>query len=215
MSCWKKTHRNQVLTTEDRKAEKLFRSKEEAITFAEDYGFDEAHVELLHTSGKIFESAEVLANGGRIVDAVKTLITKPAPDRTRRAVEYLSTGLWQHQSFGTDHPTTDAEVVSQLLALADTLRNEMQIQEAQEVRLLPPCGVVLILKKHRSRCSEQDTTLISKHSVLYISSSPEQEIPPLLCCVLTRSSPPLYPSTVLPQSTLGPRFPSILHTSSF
>jgi len=130
---------NQVLTARDRKAEKLFKTKEEAITFAGDYGFDEAHVELLHTSGKIFESAEVLVNSGKVVDAVRTLIATPrARDRTRRAVEYLSTGLWQHQSFGTDHPTTDPEVVSELLGLADTLRNDMREQESQEVCALSP-----------------------------------------------------------------------------
>jgi hypothetical protein len=122
--------------TEDRKAQKLFPSKEEAITFAEDYGFDNAHVELLRTSGMIFESAAALANCGRIVDAVKTLYTAPrAPDRTRRAVEYLSTGLWQHQSFGVDHATVDPGVVSELLMLADTLKNDMQEQEFQEVCL--------------------------------------------------------------------------------
>ena len=152
----------------------MFDSKEEAITFAEDYGFDEAHVELLRTSGKIFESAKVLANGGRIADAVKTLIATPgAPDRTRRAVEYLSTGLWQYQSFGTDHPTVDPEVVSELLALADTLRNEMCEQETKEVCLLFPYGMTLTLKKNRWRCSRQDTKQISRHSVLCISDSSE------------------------------------------
>ena len=135
MSCCGKTHRNQVLTAKNRKARKLFTSKEEAITFAEDYGFDEARVELLHTSGMILESAEVLVNGGRIADAVRTLIATPtAPDRTRRAVEYLLTGLWQNQSFGTDYPAVDPEVVSELLTLANTLKNEIREQEAQEVR---------------------------------------------------------------------------------
>ena len=118
----------------NRKAEDLFSSKEEAITFTEDYGFSEAHIELLHTSGMIFESAKVLADGGRISDAVKTLITTPrAQDRVRCAVEYLLSGLWQHQSFGTDHPTTNPEVVSELLGLADTLKNGMHEAEAREV----------------------------------------------------------------------------------
>jgi hypothetical protein len=142
---------NQVLTNKDRKAEKLFSSKEEAITFTEDYGFGEAHVELLRTSGMILESAKVLANGGRIPDAVKTLITTPrARARTRRAVEYLSSGLWQHQSFGTGYPTTDPEVVSELLGLADTLKNDMREAEAQEVCLLFSFGPVLTLEQHRS-----------------------------------------------------------------
>ena len=82
----------------------------------------------------IFESAEVLANDGRIADAVKALIATPrARDRTKRAVEYLLSGLWQHQSFGTDYPTTDPEVVSELLGLANTLKNDMREPEAQEV----------------------------------------------------------------------------------
>ena len=146
MSHRKKSHEYRVLTTKNRKARELFPSKEEAITFAEDYGFDEAHVELLCTSGMIFESAEVLVNNGKITDAVKTLIAAPrAPDRTRRAMEYLSTGLWQHQSFGMDNSATDPGVVSELLTLADTLRNDMQEPEAQEVCLSFSYTMALIL----------------------------------------------------------------------
>jgi hypothetical protein len=121
----------------------LFSSKEEAITFAEDYGFDEAHVELLRTSGMILESAEVLAKAGRIADAVKALITTPrARGRTRRAVEYLSTDSGNISHFGTDYPTTDPEVVSELLGLADTLRNDMREAEAREVCLLFSFGII-------------------------------------------------------------------------
>ena len=150
----------------------MFPSEEEAITFAEDYGFEEARVELLRTSGMIFESAEVLANSGKMVDAVKTLIAPPgAPDLTRRAVEYLLTGLWKHQSFGTDHPTTDAEVVSELLELSNTLKNDMREPEAQEVRLLLSNGMELTLEKHRSQCSKRGTKPVSKHSVSCIPSS--------------------------------------------
>lgn len=130
---------------EDRKAENLFRSKKDAITFAEDYGFGEAHVELLRTSGMILESAKVLANGGKIPDAVRSLITPPrAKDRTRRAVEYLSNGLWQHQSFGTDYPTADPNVVSELLELADILKHDMYEAEVQEVCPLFSFGKALI-----------------------------------------------------------------------
>jgi len=92
----------------------------------------------------IFESAEVLANNGKITDAIKTLIDTPTtPDRTRRAVEYLLTGFWQYQSFGTDHPTTDTDVVSGLLTLANTLKNDMLAQEAQEVRSTLCIGMAL------------------------------------------------------------------------
>lgn len=112
----------------------MFASDEEAITFAEDYGFDNAHVELLRTSGMILKSAEVLVNAGRIVDAIKALITPSRTrDCTRRAVEYLVKGLWQHQSFGMDYPATDPEVFSELLELANTLKSEMGEQEAREV----------------------------------------------------------------------------------
>lgn len=159
--------------TGDRKAQRLFSSKEEAITFAEDYGFDNVHVELLRTSGMILESAEVLVNAGRVADAVKTLITPSmTQDCTRRAVEYLITGLWQHQSFGMDYPTTDPEVVSELLRLANTFRNVMDEREAREVG----CAILLCcdanpLEKHRSQCSERGTKGISKHCVLYIPYS--------------------------------------------
>ena len=140
-----------------RKAQDLFPSKEKAIAFAEDYGFDEAQVELLHTSGMIFESAEVLMNSGKIADAIKTLIAAPgASDRTRRAIEYLSTGLWRYQSFGMENPTTDPEVVSELLTLADTLRNDMYEPEAQEVCLPFSYGVALTLgNKDRNVRSEE------------------------------------------------------------
>ena len=95
----------------------------------------------------VLEAAEVLANGGRIVGAVKMLITTPrAQDRTRRAVEYLSSGLWRHQSFGTEYPTTDPAVVSELLGLAGTLKNGMREAEAQEVRLSFSFGIALTLE---------------------------------------------------------------------
>ena len=127
------------MKTKNRKAQELFSSKEEAITFAEDYGFDNAHVELLRTSGMIFESAEVLLDRGRIVDAVKTLLTTPRTrDRTRRAMEYLTAGLWQHQAFGMDYPTTNPEVVSELLGLSNTLKNDVHEREAKEVRPIVP-----------------------------------------------------------------------------
>lgn len=129
----------------DRKAENLFSSKEDAITFAEDYGFGEAHVELLRTSGMILESANVLANDGKIPDAVRSLIITPREQgRTRHAVEYLSNGLWQHQSFGTDCPTTDPNVVSELLELADILKNDMYEAEFQEVCLPFSPSIALI-----------------------------------------------------------------------
>lgn len=116
----------------------MFESDKEAITFAEDYGFDNAHVELLRTSGKILESAEVLLKAGRIVDAVKTLITPPRTrDCTQKAVEYLTTGLWQHQSFGMDYPTTDSEAVSELLELAKGLKNDLDEQQSREVGCYP------------------------------------------------------------------------------
>ena len=87
----------------------------------------------------IFKSAEVLVNSRRIAEAVNTLLAPPrARDRTRRAVEYLTTGLWQYQSFGTDYPTTDSEVVSELLELAKSLRDDMYEQEVNEVGLIIP-----------------------------------------------------------------------------
>ena len=216
MSCREFVHKSYVLTTEDRKAQQLFSSPKEAITFAEDYGFDEAHVELLHTSGMIFESAEVLVNGGRIVDAVKTLIATPrAPDRTKRAIEYLSSGLWQYQSFGMDHPTTDPGVVSELLKLADILKRDIREPAAQEVGLSFSYDVMLTLEKHRSRCSKQGTKPISKHSVLCTPSSSGQKITPLRCCASIPSSLPLCPPTALQWSTIGVIFNSISPTSSF
>lgn len=122
----------------------MFSSKKEAIAFAEDYGFDDAHVELLRTSGMILESAEVLVSGGRMVDAVKTLIATPrAQDRTRRAVEYLTSGLWQFQSFGMNCPATNPEVVSELLQIADALKNDIRGQEAKEARHSSTCGKML------------------------------------------------------------------------
>ena len=157
-----------------RKAQKLFPSKEKAIAFTKDYGFDEARVELLHTSGMIFGSAEVLMDNGRTADAVKTLIATPrAPDRTRRAIEYLSTGLWQHQLFGADNPATNPGAISELLTLADALRDDIHESEAQEVRLLLPYGMVLTLEKNRSQCSERGTRPISKHFACCITSSSE------------------------------------------
>lgn len=109
------------------------------MTFVEDHGFDDARAELLRKSKKIFKSAEVLFNKRRIADAVKTLLTPPrVRDRTRRAVEYLIAGLWQYQSFGMDSPTTDPDAVSELLELANTLRDDIHEQEADEVGFFAP-----------------------------------------------------------------------------
>ena len=199
-----------------RKAEELFPSKEKAIAFTKDYGFDEARVELLHTSGMILESAKVLMDNGRAADAVKTLIATPrAPDRTRRAIEHLSTGLWQNQSFGMDHPTTDPGTVSELLTLADALRHEIREPEAREVGLSFSCDVALTFEKHSSQCSEPETRPISKHSALCISSLSESKITLPLCCASIPSSPPPYPPKALQWSTMGLISPSTSLTSSF
>ena len=133
---WWGTHKIQVLTAKYRKAEKLFPSREDAITFAKDYGFEEVHVELLHTSGMVLESAEVLMKSGKIAEAVNTLLTTPrAPGHKRRAVGYLLSGLWEYQSFGTEHSTTNPEVVFELLVSGGMLRNDMRQPEAREVSL--------------------------------------------------------------------------------
>ena len=134
---WWRTHKIQVLTSRYRKAERFFPLKEDAITFAKDYGFEEAHVELLHTSGMVLESTEVLMKSGKIAEAVNTLLTTPrAPGHKRRAVGYLLSGLWEYQSFGMEHSTTNPEVVSELLVLGGMLRNDMRQSEAREVSLM-------------------------------------------------------------------------------
>jgi len=202
--------------TGHRKAQELFPSKEKAIAFTKDYGFDEAQVELLHTSGMIFESAKVIMDNGRTADAVKALIATPrAPDRTSRAIEYLSTGLWQHQSFGMDQPTTDPGVVSELLALADTLRHDIRNPEAREVSLLFSFDEPLTFEKHSSRCSEQGTKPILKCSALCTPSSSRSKITPLLCCASIPSSPPPCLPKAPQWSTMDLIFPSISPTSSF
>ena len=155
-------------------------------------------------------------NGGRIVDAVKTLIATPkAPDRTRRAIEYLSTGLWEYQSFGMDHPTTDPGVVSELLKLADTLKRDIREPEAQEVGLPFSHDVALTIEKYRSQCSKQDTKATSKHSAFCTPSLPEPKITLLHCCASIPSSPPLCPHKAPQWSTTDLIFPSISPTSSF
>ena len=89
---------------------------------------------MLHTSGMVLESAEVLAKGGRTAEVVKALLATPrAPGHKRHAVEYLSAAFWQYQSFGMDHPTMDPKAVCELLILVDTLRSDMCQLEAREV----------------------------------------------------------------------------------
>ena len=74
---------------------------------------------------------------GKIAEAVNTLLTTPrAPGHKRRAVGYLLAGFWKYQTFGMEHSATNPEVVSELLALGDTLRNDMRQPEAREVSLL-------------------------------------------------------------------------------
>ena len=148
MSDWWKAHKIQALKTKDRKAEEFFSSKEDAITFAKDYGFEEARVKLLHTSGMVLESAEVLMKSGKIVEAVNTLLTTPrAPGHKRHAVGYLLAGFWEYQSFGMDRSAANPEVLSRLLALGDTLRNDMRQLESREVSL-----VVILLQYGNTYC---------------------------------------------------------------
>lgn len=166
--------------------------------------------------GHFDEMAEVLVGEGRMADAVCALIAAPRdPDRTRRAVEYLLTGLWQHQSFGVDNPETDSEAVSELLALAGVLRKDMREPEAQEVPSLFSHDTALTLENRRSQCSEQDTMPILEHFVTSISSLSEQQITPPLCCALIPSSAPPYRCKAPPRPVLGLRFFSISPTSNF
>ena len=89
---------------------------------------------MLRTSGRILESAKVLRNASKIADAVKTLINPPMTQECAQlAVEYLKSGLWECQSFGMDHLTTDPEVVSELLELANALESDTDEDEAREV----------------------------------------------------------------------------------
>jgi len=115
-----------VLKTKDRKAQKLFPSSG-------------PHDDLPDAERIIFESAEVLVKSGRIADAVRTLIaTGMSEARTRRAIRYLLDGLWRYQPPNVGHPTTDPGVVSELLALADTLNYWMYIGEPPKVHSYSP-----------------------------------------------------------------------------
>lgn len=165
----------------------------------------------------VLESAEVLAKGGKVAEAVEALLATPrAPGHKRRAVEYLSTAFWQYQSFGMDHPATDLKVVSELLELAGTLRNDMDQLKAREVCLAFSCGITLTVEKYSLRCSKQGTKTNSKHFVFYIPNSSKKEITPRLCCASIESLPlRSLPHKVLSQLTPDPSFLSTLPTSSF
>ena len=82
----------------------------------------------------VLESAEVLLKSGKIAEAVNTpLNVSSTPGHKRCAVGYLLAGFWEYQSFRMEHSTTNPKVVSKLLALADTLRDDMHQPEAREV----------------------------------------------------------------------------------
>ena len=96
------------------------------------------------------ESAEVLMKSGKIAEAVRTLIAAPHAHYgyTRRAVEYLLTGFWQYQTLSMDHTRANPGVVSELLALGDTLWYHMHSSEAREVCWLSSCSITLTIEKH-------------------------------------------------------------------
>ena len=112
----------------------MFPSKEDALEFLEEYGLDEACIELLIELGRIPEAAEIHVKNGDVLKAVE-MLSMPAAhgvDHIRPMIEYLLTGLRRGLTLGV--LPSSSPVTSKLLVLADRLdKTTMTAQEADEV----------------------------------------------------------------------------------
>ena len=111
-------------------------SKEDALEFLEDHTeLDDARILLLTGMGRILEVAEIHANSGNMLKAVRALI-KPADYRgnhARPAIEYLLAGIRSELTFGA--LPDSCQTVPKLLRCEDQLeKNLMTEQEIDEVR---------------------------------------------------------------------------------
>ena len=114
----------------------MFPSKDDALEFLEEYGLDEARIELLIELGRIPEAAEIHVKNGDVLKAVE-MLSMPAAhgvDHVRPMIEYLLTGLRRGLTLGV--LPSSSPVTSKLLVLADRLdKTAMTAQEVDEVSL--------------------------------------------------------------------------------
>ena len=119
-----------------RAALSLFHPEEDALGFLKERRWlDEARISLLTQWGRILEAAEICAENGDMLRAVKLLIASGVRDvhHVRRTIEYLLAGLRRDLTLGVS-PTTP--IVSKLLSFTGRLdRGAMTQQEVSEVNL--------------------------------------------------------------------------------
>ncbi|PSS06635.1 hypothetical protein PHLCEN_2v3591 [Hermanssonia centrifuga] len=108
------------------RATNLFPSLDDALQFMDNYDFNVARVNLLESTGRIAEAAELHLNEGRTVEAIRLFIQDSAdPDSQRRAEECLLQGLWKQLSFGV-HIKPDADISNTPLGELMELSSDMQ-----------------------------------------------------------------------------------------
>ena len=104
---------------------------DEALEYADDFGFSAARINLLRRSGRNLEAAQLYANDGHIVAAVKLLMhDQMSTEAAELAMQCLSNGFWKHLSFDIgilNHRSGDS--LKELIDLAEEMQRRGNISE--------------------------------------------------------------------------------------
>ncbi|KAF6765898.1 hypothetical protein DFP72DRAFT_865003 [Ephemerocybe angulata] len=123
------------------RARSLFDSDKEMLAYLKlNPSLSECYAKALVGQGKYWEAAEVHAQDGRIVVAVRILrLDKKNPESAKKANEYILQGLWQHCSFTQKVKKADTNVLLDLASLSDaSLLSQTQKDEFTMFENLKP-----------------------------------------------------------------------------
>ncbi|EIN13313.1 P-loop containing nucleoside triphosphate hydrolase protein [Punctularia strigosozonata HHB-11173 SS5] len=120
------------------KAAQLFDSEEDKLEFVEDFGFDTARAQLLESSSRVIEAAELHLIEGRPLDAIRLLTSDPDNrGALTRAATCLVQNLWSSSPFGAFSVTKEpGQMLSQFLSLSAGLNmSVIDEQQADELSM--------------------------------------------------------------------------------
>ena len=166
--------------------------------------------------GRIPEAAEIYANRGDMLKAVKTLIehTTSGGDHARPAIEYLLAGLRNELTFGA--PPESCPIASKLLGYADRLEKSVMTERETDEASSPDSIGRWDLHRNTpsSQCSKRFGLLIVRASAHSPGLSLRKETTPLRCCVWIISSRTPSNCGTAQWTRSTPRSPSTLIISS-
>ncbi|KAI0809044.1 hypothetical protein BC629DRAFT_1437282 [Irpex lacteus] len=112
----------------------LFNNADEALAFTDDFGFSNTRAALLERCGRLDEAAEIHAEQGRTIEAIRMFIrhSQSHPASLQRAHTNLLHGLWRHIPFGVSlraqqraSHTTIVELLAQSQRLIDARHRDI------------------------------------------------------------------------------------------